>query len=47
MDIGIVGLGLMGGSLGLALKSFPKRYHIIGYDHNREHMRDAIELKLG
>jgi len=46
MNIGIVGLGLMGGSLGLALKEFPKKYKIIGYDHNKKHQVEAIELNL-
>ncbi len=46
MNIGIIGLGLMGGSLGLALKKFPKKYHIIGYDHNKIHQKEAIELNL-
>jgi prephenate dehydrogenase len=46
MNIGIVGLGLMGGSLGLALKKIPKKYNIIGYDHNKKHQEDALKLKL-
>lgn len=46
MNIAIIGLGLMGGSLGLALKKFPKKYTIIGYDHNKEHQKDAFALKL-
>ncbi len=46
MKIGIVGLGLMGGSLGLALKKLPKKYIIVGYDHNPSHKRDALRLKL-
>ncbi len=46
MNIGIIGLGLMGGSLGLALKKFPQKYYIIGYDHNKTHQEEAIELNL-
>jgi len=46
MNIGIVGLGLMGGSLGLALKKLPKKYTLIGYDHNPSHKIDALRLKL-
>jgi prephenate dehydrogenase len=46
MNIGIIGLGLMGGSLGLALKKFPKKYHIIGYDHNKNHRKEALLLNL-
>ncbi len=46
MNIGIIGLGLMGGSLGLALKKFPKKYTLIGYDHNPTHTKDALSLNL-
>ena len=46
MNIGIIGLGLMGGSLGLALKKLPKKYTIIGYDHNKQHKKDALALEL-
>jgi prephenate dehydrogenase len=46
MDIGIIGLGLMGGSLGLALKKLPKKYSILGYDHNLKHTSDALSLNL-
>jgi len=46
MNIGIVGLGLMGGSLGLALKKLPQKYSLIGYDHNLEHTKDALALNL-
>ncbi len=46
MNIGIIGLGLMGGSLGLALKKTPKKYNIIGYDHNKKHQKEALELNL-
>jgi len=45
-QIGIVGLGLMGGSLSLALKRTPAPYHFIGLDHNQEHCRQALELGL-
>jgi prephenate dehydrogenase len=46
MNIGIVGLGLMGGSLGLALKKISSKYHIIGYDHNSKHQKEALALNL-
>ena len=46
MTIGIVGLGLMGGSLGLALKKLPDVAHIVGYDHNPAHRQDALKLGL-
>jgi len=44
--IGIIGLGLMGGSLSIALKSVAKPYHFIGIDHNKEHCKEALSLGL-
>ncbi|MGB5506281.1 MAG: prephenate dehydrogenase [Sulfurovum sp.] len=46
MKVGIVGLGLMGGSLSLALKKHSKDYYIIGLDHNKLHCKEALELDL-
>lgn len=46
IKVGIVGLGLMGGSLSLALKKFSKEYYFIGLDHNTIHCQDAITLGL-
>jgi prephenate dehydrogenase len=46
MNIGIIGLGLMGGSLGMALKKLSQKYHIIGYDHNKNHLKEALLLNL-
>jgi len=46
MKIGIIGLGLMGGSLGIALKSSNPGYRIIGYDHNERHRSQALGLGL-
>lgn len=46
MKIGIIGLGLMGGSLGIVLKSSDSDYQIVGFDHNKEHCSQALELKL-
>jgi prephenate dehydrogenase len=45
-SVGIVGLGLMGGSFGLSLKHFLPNTKFIGYDHNEAHKKDAIKLKL-
>ena len=45
-QIGIIGLGLMGGSLSLALKKVPEPYRFIGLDHNKEHAKEALELGL-
>jgi prephenate dehydrogenase len=46
MKIGIVGLGLMGGSLALSLNKLPFVSRIVGSDHNSEHQRQAMELGL-
>jgi len=46
MTVGIIGLGLMGGSLGIALKSTETPYRIIGYDHNATHCKEAVSLEL-
>ncbi|MEA1954510.1 MAG: prephenate dehydrogenase [Campylobacterota bacterium] len=44
--IGIIGLGLMGGSLSIALQETAKNFHFIGLDHNEKHCKQAIDLKL-
>jgi prephenate dehydrogenase len=46
MKIGIIGLGLMGGSLGIAIKAKFPSYHIIGLDHNETHCKEALEIGL-
>ena len=46
MNIGIIGLGLMGGSLALSLKKLDFIDKIVGYDHNETHKKDAIALNL-
>ena len=46
MNIAIIGLGLMGGSLALSLKKLDFVNSIVGSDHNKEHERVAIELNL-
>lgn len=45
-SICIVGLGLMGGSLGLSLKKLYPNTTIYGYDHNETHQIEALKLKL-
>jgi len=40
----IVGLGLMGGSFGIAMRGYFKE--IIGIDHNEVHKKDALSLGL-
>lgn len=46
IKVGIVGLGLMGGSLSLALKKHSKDYYFIGLDHNERHCSQALKLGL-
>ena len=46
IQVGIIGLGLMGGSLSLALKKTPTPYRFIGLDHNAKHCSQALELGL-
>ena len=44
--IGIVGLGLMGGSLALALRESSDAFEFVGLDHNQAHCQEALELGL-
>lgn len=46
MRIGIVGLGLMGGSMALALKHLSFISSIVGSDHNEEHQKIALKRGL-
>ena len=46
IKVGIVGLGLMGGSLSLALKKHSKDYYFMGLDHNELHSSQALKLGL-
>lgn len=46
MNIAIVGLGLMGGSLALSLKKLDFIGTVVGSDHNIEHQKHALELGL-
>ncbi|MCO6500809.1 MAG: prephenate dehydrogenase [Vicingus serpentipes] len=46
MKVTIIGLGLMGGSLALALKESKFSSHIIGVDQNKTHCDDALRLQL-
>lgn len=46
MNIGIMGLGLMGGSMALALKHISFVDSILGCDHNPEHQRIALNRGL-
>ncbi|WP_281951342.1 prephenate dehydrogenase [Nitrosophilus kaiyonis] len=46
MIVGIVGLGLMGGSLALDLKELRFIKKIVGYDRNPNHKKEALSLGL-
>lgn len=47
MVVGVVGLGLMGGSFALALReSGVKDLMILGCDHNTQHVKDALDLGI-
>ncbi|SFV57645.1 Prephenate and/or arogenate dehydrogenase (unknown specificity) [hydrothermal vent metagenome] len=46
MNVAIIGLGLMGGSLALSLKKLDFINEIVGYDHNKKHQKDALSLGL-
>lgn len=44
MTVGIVGLGLIGGSMALALRA--AGHLVLGYDHSEAHQREAIDRGL-
>ena len=46
MRFGIVGLGLMGGSFAKAIKKYGISSSVVGYDHNIDHQKQALELGL-
>ena len=46
MNIAIIGLGLMGGSLALSLKKLDFINSVVGSDHNKGHEDDAVKLTL-
>jgi len=46
MNIAIIGLGLMGGSIALSLQKHSYVKRILGYDHNKEHEKTALTLGL-
>jgi prephenate dehydrogenase len=46
MIVGIIGLGLMGGSLGLALQHTKLVSKVVGFDHNLSHCEEALRLAL-
>jgi len=46
LKFGIVGLGLMGGSFAKVVKKYNLASDVVGYDHNKNHQKQAIELNL-
>ncbi|MCD4758757.1 MAG: prephenate dehydrogenase [Arcobacteraceae bacterium] len=46
LKFGIVGLGLMGGSFAKVVKKYNLSTEVVGYDHNKEHQKQALELGL-
>jgi len=46
MVLGIIGLGLMGGSFALSCKNINCFKKIVGVDHNKKHQEKALELNL-
>ncbi|RXJ98346.1 prephenate dehydrogenase [Arcobacter sp. CECT 8986] len=46
LNIGIVGLGLMGGSLAKALKKYGIAKKVLGYINNEKNKKDVLELNL-
>lgn len=46
MQVTIIGIGLIGGSLALALKEKGIATHVIGVDNSREHQQKALDLGL-
>jgi len=46
INIGIIGLGLMGASFALALRNIFQNCYISGFDTNHEHSQKALDLKI-
>ncbi|SFV74920.1 Prephenate and/or arogenate dehydrogenase (unknown specificity) [hydrothermal vent metagenome] len=46
MNVAIVGLGLMGGSLALSLQKLDFIQKVVGVDNNPQHQQDALALHL-
>ncbi|MGB1021102.1 MAG: prephenate dehydrogenase [Flavobacteriaceae bacterium] len=46
MNLGIIGLGLIGGSFGLAARTTIPKVNRFGSDHNVEHEKEALSLSL-
>lgn len=46
MTVGVVGLGLMGCSLALAIKEYGECKNIVGFDLNKTHEQEALDLNI-
>jgi prephenate dehydrogenase len=46
MNVAVIGLGLMGGSLALSLKKLDFVKSVVGYDLNKAHQKEALVLNL-
>lgn len=46
LKFGIVGLGLMGGSFARVVKKYNLSSNVVGYDHNKSHQKQAMDLNL-
>ena len=46
MKIGIIGLGLIGGSFAISAKKYIEDCECYGEDINKNHLNKALELKL-
>ena len=46
VKVGIIGLGLIGGSLGLALQDLKLVKKVLGYDLSSQNAKDALKLGL-
>ncbi|MCX2680416.1 prephenate dehydrogenase [Galbibacter sp. EGI 63066] len=44
MNVFVIGLGLIGGSMALDIKQSNKKAHIMGFDANEAHMNRALEI---
>jgi prephenate dehydrogenase len=46
MKIGIIGVGLIGGSMALKLKQKGIATYIYGIDNNEQHLNEGIQLQI-
>ena len=46
MTVGIVGLGLIGGSIAKAIRKYHPDYHILAYNRSRDILADALNANI-